>query len=104
MRLTDMVPLGEEIERARREDPAFRQTWDASAFAREVAVKVVRYRTKHELTQAELGRIAGLTQPAIARLESGEQPPTLKTLAKVSTATGMRFRVDVTKGRAKLVA
>lgn len=41
MRLTDMVPLGEEIERARREDPAFRQTWDASAFAREVAVKVV---------------------------------------------------------------
>ena len=38
------------------------------------------------------------------RLESGEETPTLKTLARVSLATGLRFHVDVADGTATLAA
>jgi DNA-binding XRE family transcriptional regulator len=90
-----MIPLDQEIENARRSDPGFRKLWDDSAFAREVALKIVRYRADNNLTQAQLGRMIGMTQPAIARLEIGEENPTLKTLARVSAATGLEFHVSV---------
>jgi transcriptional regulator with XRE-family HTH domain len=65
---------------------------------------VVRYRAERDLTQAQLAADTGLTQPQIARLESGEETPTLKTLARVSVATGLEFHVDVADGTATLVA
>jgi DNA-binding XRE family transcriptional regulator len=95
MKLSDMIPLDQEIEHARQTDPGFRKLWDEGAFARGVAIKVVAYRADNNLSQAQLGRMLGMTQPAIARLESGEDTPTLKTLARVSAATGMEFHVDV---------
>lgn len=65
---------------------------------------MVRYRADRGLTQAQLAEVTGLTQPQIARLESGEEAPTLKTLARVSTATGLDFHVDVADGTATLTA
>lgn len=104
MKLSDMVPLNQEIEHARATNPEFRKAWDASAFARAVAIEVVRYRSERGLTQTQLAEMTGLTQPQIARLESGEETPTLRTLARVSTATGLEFHVDVAAGTATLVA
>jgi transcriptional regulator with XRE-family HTH domain len=46
----------------------------------------------------------GMTQPAIARLESGEDTPTLKTLARVSAATGMEFHVAIAPSGVGLAA
>lgn len=103
MKLSDMVPLDQEIAQARATDPQFRRAWDASQFARAVATEVVRYRAERDLTQARLAEVTGLTQPQIARLESGEEAPTLKILARVSTATGLEFHVDVAGGTATLV-
>lgn len=103
MKMSDMIPLGQDIEQARRVYPAFRQTWDTAAFARAVATEVVRYRAERDLTQEQLAEITGLTQPQVAKLEVGEDAPTLKMLAKVSIATGLEFRVDVSGGAAHLV-
>lgn len=97
-----MIPLDEEIERARVRSPEFRKLWDESEFAREVAIKVLRYRTDHGLTQAKFGELVGLAQPAVAQLENGEENPTLKTLAKVSAGTGLVFRLKVSNGRVDL--
>lgn len=43
------------------------------------------------MTQAELATRAGLTQPAIARLERGGANPTIGTLDNVIAATGHRL-------------
>jgi len=43
------------------------------------------------MTQAELAERAGLTQPAIARLERGSSNPTVATLDNVIAATGHRL-------------
>ena len=104
MKLSDMIPLDQEIDRARQTDAGFRRLWDETAFARDVSIKVVRYRTDNNLTQKQLARMLGMTQPAIARLESGEENPTLKTLARISAATGLEFHVAVVPGGVELAA
>jgi hypothetical protein len=59
MKLSELRTLGQVIDR-QREDPEFREAWDRSAFAREVAARVVRYRAERGLTQLELARAAGM--------------------------------------------
>lgn len=98
MKLTDMVPLDQDVEQARAKDPQFREQWDSTAYARAVAIQVVQYRADHGLTQTQLADMTGMTQPAIARLESGTYKPTLKTLERVSAATGIEFTVNVAGG------
>ncbi len=98
-----MTPLDEVIE-GHRQDAEFREAWDKTAFAQEVAIRIVKYRTDNGLTQTELARIVGLKQPAIARLEIGEQPPSLATLAKLSATTGLEFHVEVSHGAVALAS
>lgn len=46
------------------------------------------------LTQAELARRAGTSQPAVARYESGESSPSVRTLERLVRATGRRLRLS----------
>src|SRR5207253_4034037 len=43
------------------------------------------------LTQAELAKLAGVSQPAIAQLESPDSNPTIDTLNRVAAATGAQI-------------
>jgi transcriptional regulator with XRE-family HTH domain/predicted RNase H-like HicB family nuclease len=43
------------------------------------------------LTQAELAKLAGVSQPAIAQLESPDSNPTIETLNRVAGAMGARI-------------
>ncbi|GAA2706986.1 helix-turn-helix domain-containing protein [Actinoplanes palleronii] len=104
MKLSDLKAVEEVIEDRREADPEFQDEWDRTAFAREVAVAVVRYRAGHDLSQRKLAEVTGLKQPAIARLEKGEEAPGLATLARLTRATGLSFRVDIANGSAGLVA
>ncbi len=52
-------------------------------------------RKRAGLTQAELARRAGLSQPAVARLEDPDHNPTLDMLERVATALGARLEVDL---------
>ena len=79
-------------------DPQFKARWDRGAFAREVAIQVIRYRADHGLTQSALARAVGMKQSAIARLEIGEQPPSLATLARLTVKTAIEFHLDVRQG------
>ena len=103
MKLTELPTLGEVIDR-QREDPEFREAWDRSAFAREVANRIIRYRAGHGITQTQLARAVGMQQPVIARLERGERPPSLSTLARITAGTGIQLHLDVTDGAVELTA
>ena len=97
MKLNEMPTLQAVVDR-QREDPEFREEWDRTVFAREVAIRIVRYRADRGLTQTQLAQAVGMKQPVIARLERGERPPSLATLARVTAGTGIEFHLDVRDG------
>jgi transcriptional regulator with XRE-family HTH domain len=101
MKLSDLKTFEQVIEEE-RQDPDFRAEWDRLAFAREVANRVVAYRADNNLSQRDLAKLVGMTQPAIARLEVAEHEPSLATLAKLSKATGLTFLMKVSDGGVEL--
>ena len=102
MKLSDMKTAGEVLAED-LEDPEFREEWERTALAREVAIRVAGYRAEHNLTQSELGRLLGMRQPAVARLEAGEHEPSLTTLKRLSSRLGIEFHIDITQRGLTLV-
>jgi transcriptional regulator with XRE-family HTH domain len=76
-------------------DPEYRREWERTALARAVAVKVISYRAEHSLSQTALAKCLQMTQPAIARLESGEHNPTFPTLLRLSDALGIELAINI---------
>ena len=103
-KLSELKNIDEVIEEHRGTDPEFRERWDRARLARAVAVKIIGYRTEHGLTQTQLAKEVGTTQSVIGRLELGEQPPSLATLAKLTARTGLEFHLDITGGDVALSA
>ena len=62
--------------------------------AQQLAADVARLRVARQLSQAELARLCGTTQSAIARLERSARPPRLDTLARIAQA--LDCSLDVT--------
>jgi ribosome-binding protein aMBF1 (putative translation factor) len=91
--------LGEHLK-----DPDFREEWERTAFARAVAMRVVAYRAEHGLSQSQLARTLGVSQPLVARLEAGEHEPTLATLSRLSRSLGLEFHIDITPNSLELTA
>ena len=86
----------EEVLARHLADPEFRAEWNRLAPARAVALCLVAYRVEHHLTQTALGRVLGMPQRAVARLESGDHVPSLETLVRLSEALDIEFLVDIT--------
>jgi DNA-binding XRE family transcriptional regulator len=61
----------ENVLRRQLRDKEFAAEYEALAKEYELASEFIRLRKERKLTQAELARRAGTSQPAIARLESG---------------------------------
>lgn len=60
----------------------------------QIAQQLVAFRTESGLSQAELARRCGVSQPAIARLERGEHEPRLATLRRVAHALDANLVLD----------
>ena len=103
MKLSELTSADEVKAEALR-NPAVQAEWDRTALAREIASRVVRYRVEHGLSQADLGAKLGVSQPYVARLESGDQSPTLSTLARLARRLGLEFHIDVTPTNVRMSA
>ena len=103
MRLSEMIPA-EDVLARNLTGSEFKAEYDRTAFAHQVALALLKYRTEHELTQAQLAQQVGTTQSVIARLETGERAPSLATLAKLSRGLGITFHVDISPSHVSLVA
>lgn len=92
--MQDLTTAGELIARELNEDRGFRAEWQRLAFARHVAVELIRYRAEHGLSQGALAKRLELSQPRIAKLESGEYNPRIETIIDITRATGIEFAFD----------
>ena len=95
MKLSDLPTHEEVLAEHLDADPEYRREWERTALARAVAVKVISYRAEHSLSQTALAKRLQMTQPAIARLESGEHNPTFPTLLRLSDALGIELAIDI---------
>ena len=54
-----------------------------------------QYRKELGLTQSELGKRAGISQPNITRFESGNYNPSLEFLVRIAGAMGKKVKVTL---------
>lgn len=63
---------------------------------RKLREKLVRLRRERGLSQRALAQALGVSQPVIAKLESGEQSNLeLRTLVRLAHALGAELRIDI---------
>lgn len=96
MKLSDLSTHEEVLAGHLDADPEYRREWERTALARAVAVKVIAYRAEHDLSQTALAKRLRMSQPAVARLESGEHNPTFPMLLRISNALGIELAIDIT--------
>lgn len=84
----------QQIQRRRLNNPEVQAGYDAARRAFELGEQVRDLRESRGMTQAELARRIGSTQPAIARLEAGGVEPKFDTLDRVGKALGMVLTVE----------
>jgi transcriptional regulator with XRE-family HTH domain len=72
-------------------NPKYRKADDAPQDEFALAAAVIAARKRAGLTQEQLARKMGTTQPVIARLEAGNNRPSLRTLERLAHATGSRL-------------
>ncbi len=88
------------LHEVRRANPVIDQAAYDSAYAEatlasELAEVVYQLRTAAGLTQTELARRMGTTQPGIARVEAGGSTPTLDLLDRVGKALGVELTLSI---------
>jgi ribosome-binding protein aMBF1 (putative translation factor) len=96
MKLSDLPTHEEVLADHLDADPMYRREWERTALARAIAVKVIAYRAEHDLSQTALAKRLKMSQPAVARLESGEHNPTFPMLLRISDALGVELTIDIT--------
>jgi DNA-binding XRE family transcriptional regulator len=104
MKMSDLKTAA-AVEKADREnDPEYRAEWERTRLAHDVAMRVLGYRVEHKLTQTELGRLLGMRQPHVARLEAGQHEPSLATLSRLARVLDLEFHIDITRSALQLTA
>ncbi len=82
-------------------DPKVKREYDALQPGFELAKEVIAFRIKNNLTQKELAKLIGTSQPAIARLESGSYHNlTLSFIRRVADALGAIPEIHLRKKQA----
>jgi transcriptional regulator with XRE-family HTH domain len=98
VKLADLRSADELHERD-MQDPVYRREYERTRLASDIAAKVIQYRADHHLSQTALGKLVGMSQPNVARLEAGEHLPSLDTLSRLALGLGLDFSVDVKPDR-----
>jgi transcriptional regulator with XRE-family HTH domain len=87
------IPV-EEAFQGWRNDPEYVAEYDALEEEFALASALIKARGDAELTQEEVAKAMGTTQAFIARLESGRNLPSTRTLKKFAEATGTKLRIS----------
>lgn len=91
------IALDEVIKRQLKKSPELQLEVEQRRFYLQVAHLITELRSHAGISQSDLAKRAGVSQPLIARLEKGDQhrTPTLETLMKVLKALGYSLSLAV---------
>lgn len=84
-----------EVKKELLKNPAIRKEYERLEPQFEIAVQLLDYRIKHNLSQAQLAKKLGTKQSAVARLESGNDNPTVKQLQKIADALNAKLVIKI---------
>jgi DNA-binding XRE family transcriptional regulator len=92
------IPVEDSFSRW-REDPEYAAVYDALEDEFALAAALIEARSDENLSQTEIARRMGTSQPAVARLEGGRGNPSLATLRRYAEATGTKLRISFERPR-----
>ncbi len=75
------------------ESPGYKDAYEESHAEFELARQLLEARTKSGLSQEEIAVRMGTSQSAIARLESGNTLPSMRTLSRYAKATNCEISI-----------
>lgn len=94
------TPFMKWIDGRLEKDPLFRRQVEETLSEMRIDQDLAMLREARRLSQSELARMLGVSQPAIAKIESGKvKNLQLKTLVRFATALGGRVKIEIVKGR-----
>jgi transcriptional regulator with XRE-family HTH domain len=98
--MTDLADLKQRL----LEDPDVRAEYEALEPEFAIARELIAARTRAGLSQAQVAERMGTTQSTVARLESGRNMPSMRTLERYAKATGSRavVKLEADQGRADI--
>ncbi len=82
-----------ELRSRRMAEPGAAEAYEGARLAFELGRRVRELRVRQGLSQTELARRAGMTQPAVARFEAGGTVPTLPVLERLARSLGAELTV-----------
>ena len=85
----------EEIARQRRDSTDYHEGYDEARRAFLIGQAVRERRLALGLSQTKLAADAGMTQPALSRLEAGGAVPTIPVLERIAVALGAELIVTI---------
>ena len=77
------------------EDSEARQLAYSSTIPATIGIAVLKYRYDYSLSQTAFGKLVGMSQPQVARLELGEHTPNFDTLLRITAATGLEISLTI---------
>ncbi|MBS0271213.1 MAG: helix-turn-helix transcriptional regulator [Proteobacteria bacterium] len=90
--MSKTIPF-EKMTEEWKKNSEYKQEYERLKPEFEVARELIHARSRAHLTQAEVAKRMGTTQSVVARLESGANSASLKTLEKYAKATGSHLHV-----------
>lgn len=90
-----MTIPAKKLHRKWMEDPSYREAYEVIAPEFEIARELIAARARAGLSQAEVAERMGTTQSAVARIESGKQKPSTRTLERYAQATGSTVKISL---------
>ncbi len=81
-----MSHLKEELK-----DPYFKELYELDSIKTEIALKIIKYRIKHRLTQGQLAKKVGVSQQQISHIEDGDFS-SFQTIQKILLAIGYKIK------------
>ena len=102
---TKSVSLDDILAKELKSDE-FRMAFDEHRFYLQIAHLIADLRSRSGLSQVELAKRAGVSQPMVARLEKGDssRTPTFDTIFKVLSALGYTMSINVQKEKRRRAA
>jgi DNA-binding XRE family transcriptional regulator len=90
--------VDQELER----DPAFQQRVEEVLNKMRIEQDIIALREERGLTQEKLAKMLRVSQPAIAKIESGKAKNLgVKTLVRLATALGGELKLRIVRKRSK---